>query len=287
MGCRPTGRSRAARLEHATVTSPEPDPGRDSESEGTLPLGGLTESALPSRDLPIPTSALAIVAHPDDAEFLCGGTLAKWAVAGCTIHHLILTDGSKGSWDAGADTAELIETRRNEQLRAARVLGSKGKVIMLGRVDGELTASSDVVDEVAYWIRVTEPTVVLAHDPWKRYRLHPDHRNAGWIALDSVVAARDPHFFPEHDVPHHRPSALLLFEADQPDHVEDITEYTDAKVDALLTHRSQFHTTHGIGDPDDVEQRERFRERVTEHAARLGAANGVGGAEIFKLITDL
>jgi len=261
------------------VTSPEP--------EGLLPLGALTDAAFPSRDLPTPTSALAIVAHPDDAEFQCGGTLAKWAVAGCTIHYLILTDGSKGSWDATADTAALVETRRDEQLRAARVLGSKGKVIMLGRVDGELTSGPDVVDEVAYWIRATKPEVVLAHDPWKRYRLHPDHRNAGWISLDSIVAARDPHFFPGHDVAHHRPRALLLFEADQPDHIEDITGYVDIKVDALLAHRSQFHTTHGIGDPDDVEQRERFRTRVSEHAARLGTANGVGEAEIFKLIDDL
>lgn len=258
-----------------------------STHEGPLPLGGRVEGALPSRDLPIPASALAIVAHPDDAEFLCGGTLAKWAVAGCTIHHLILTDGSKGSWDASADIAALIETRRDEQLRAARVLGSRGKVIMLGQVDGELTATRDVIDEVAYWIRATTPDVVLAHDPWRRYRLHPDHRNAGWIALDSIVAARDPHFFPEHEVVHHRPSSLLLFEADEPDHAEDITDYVDAKVDALLAHRSQFHTTHGIGDPDDVDQRERFRVRVTEHAAGLGEPNGMGAGEIFKRIDDL
>ena len=88
-------------------------------------------------------------------------------------------------------------------------------------------------------------------------------------------------------MPHHRPRSLLLFEADQSDHIEDITGYTDAKVDALLAHRSQFHTTHGIGDPDDVDQRERFRVRVTEHAARLGAVNGVAEAEVFKLIDDL
>ena len=54
---------------------------------------------------------------------------------------------------------------------------------------------------MAYWIRRLRPDVVLGHDPWKRYRLHPDHRNAGWLTVDGVVAARDPHFYPEHDYP--------------------------------------------------------------------------------------
>ncbi len=259
----------------------------EGSDEPRLPLGDHATAAMPSVDLPTPRSALVIAAHPDDAEFQCGGTLTKWAVAGCIINHLILTDGSKGTWDASADTAALIEQRRNEQLRAARVLGSKGKVIMLDQVDGELQPSLELQDQVAYWIRATTPEVVLAHDPWKTYRLHPDHRNAGWIALDSVVAARDPHFFPHHDVAPHRPSTLLLFEAERPDHTEDITGYSDAKVDALLAHRSQFHTTHGIDDPDHVEQRERFRERVLDHAAQAGAASGVEHGEIFKLITDL
>ena len=252
-----------------------------------LPLGDRATAAMPSRDLPTPRSALVIAAHPDDAEFQCGGTLVKWAVAGCMINHLILTDGSKGTWDPEADTDELVGRRREEQTRAARVLGSKGKVIMLGQVDGELAPGLDVQDQVAYWIRATTPEVVLAHDPWKMYRLHPDHRNAGWIALDSLVAARDPHFFPHHDLAPHRPSALLLFEAERPDHIEDITGYVDAKVDALLAHRSQFHTTHDIADPDSEEQRERFRARVLEHAHRIGAPNGVEHGEIFKLLTDL
>jgi LmbE family N-acetylglucosaminyl deacetylase len=259
----------------------------DGSDSRNLPLGDRTAQSMTSRNLTTPRSALVIAAHPDDAEFQCGGTLVKWAVAGCTINHLILTDGSKGTWDPEADTEELIRVRREEQLRAARVLGSKGKVIMLDQIDGELQPSLGLQDQVAHWIRATTPEVVLAHDPWKMYRLHPDHRNAGWIALDSIVAARDPHFFPHHDVAPHRPSSVLLFEAEQPDHIEDISGYADAKVDALLAHRSQFHTTHAIDDPDHVDQRERFRSRVLEHAARVGAASGVEHGEIFKLISDL
>ena len=58
-------------------------------------------------DLPVPARALAIGAHPDDIEFGCGATLAKWAAAGCDINHLVLTDGSKGTWDPAADTGAL------------------------------------------------------------------------------------------------------------------------------------------------------------------------------------
>ena len=78
---------------------------------------------------------------------------------------------------------------------------------------------------------------MLGHDPWRRYRLHPDHRHAGWLTLDSVVAARDPFFFPAHGIAHHRPSTLLLFEADEPDHLEDIVGFEATKLAALLEHR--------------------------------------------------
>ncbi|MFN4089877.1 MAG: PIG-L deacetylase family protein [Alphaproteobacteria bacterium] len=79
-----------------------------------------------SVDLPTPASALAIVAHPDDAEFQVGATLARWARVGCTIYHLVLTDGSKGTWDPTVDQAELVRRRRDEQLGAARLLGGGG-----------------------------------------------------------------------------------------------------------------------------------------------------------------
>lgn len=260
---------------------------RNGSPEPDLPLGDTTSVAMVSRNLPAPASALAIVAHPDDVEFQCGGTLARWAAAGCVIHLLILTDGSKGTWDVDTDVSALVETRRHEQLDAARLLGSTGKVIMLGEVDGELTGGPELIDQVSYWIRSTTPEVVLAHDPWKTYRLHPDHRNAGWIALDSIVAARDPLFHPHHDIAAHRPTSLLLFEAERPDHIEDISTTIDTKVDALLAHRSQFLTTHGITDPDDDEQREHFRARVRAHAANVGTASGVSHGEIFKLISSL
>jgi LmbE family N-acetylglucosaminyl deacetylase len=238
-------------------------------------------------DLPTPRRALAIGAHPDDIEFGCGATLAKWAASGCVLHHLVLTDGSKGTWDADADLEHLVVVREHEQLAAARTLGSTGKVVMLGEPDGGLESSIAMREQVAYWIRVLEPDVVLGHDPWKRYRLHPDHRHAGWLTVDAVVAARDPHFHPDHEVAHHRPAALLLFEADDPDHAEDVTGFAQRKVAALLEHRSQYRSTMSIDDDDDGTQLEAFRARIAERLADHGRQVSVEHAELFRAITDL
>ena len=126
-----------------------------------------------SVNLDVPARALAVAAHPDDVEFGCGGTLAKWAAAGCRIHHLVCTDGSKGSWDPDEDTAELVTRRRAEQRDAARTLGGDGEVVFLDQRDGELEPTPALRAEIAYWIRRLQPDVVLGHDPWRRYRLHP------------------------------------------------------------------------------------------------------------------
>lgn len=234
-----------------------------------------------------PERALAIAAHPDDVEFNCGATLAKWAADGCEVSHLICTDGSKGTWDADADLTALVARRQDEQRAAAAALGATGQVVFLGQVDGELATIPDVVAEVARWIRVLRPTVVLGHDPWKRYRLHPDHRAAGFITTDAVVAARDPHFFPDQGVAHHRPDALWLFEADEPDHHEEVTGFAEAKIAALECHVSQFETTMYIDADDDGSQRDDFRQRVLGRLVEAGAEAGVTHAERFKIISPL
>src|SRR5205085_1979165 len=77
---------------------------------------------------------------PDDIEFGCGGTLAKWAGRGCEVHHLVCTDGSKGSWEPDADLTQLVVTRQEEQREAARIVGASGEVVFLGWHDGELEA---------------------------------------------------------------------------------------------------------------------------------------------------
>ena len=241
-----------------------------------------------SRDLPAPKIALAIGAHPDDVEFGCGGTLAKWAAAGTTVHHLVCTDGSKGTWDANADTVALVARRQAEQRAAAAALGATGTVSFLGYVDGDLEHSRAVVDSIALAIRRIKPDVVLSHDPWKRYRLHPDHRNTGLNVCDAIVAARDPHFLrhhmTDHGVTHHRPDALLLWEADEPNHVEDVTQMIDTKLAALECHASQFESTMKAVDEEGLVV---FRERIRTRLGDLGRPHGVAAAEIFHLMDRL
>jgi len=242
--------------------------------------------SLTTFNLPTPASALAIGAHPDDVEFGCGATLAKWAAAGCIVHHLVLTDGSKGTWNPDADVPALIAARQTEQRDAARRLSGSnaGEVVFLGQVDGELANSLALRGEVARVIRTLQPQVILAHDPWKHYRLHPDHREAGLLACDGIVAARDPHFNKEHGLTPHRPETLMLWEAESPDHVEDVAEFVEHKLHALEAHASQFESTMKAVDPQQLTN---FRERIASRLQLLGAAHGVSSAELFKLITDL
>lgn len=239
-----------------------------------------------STNLPTPKSALAIAAHPDDVEFECGATLAKWAASGCVIHHLICTDGSKGTWDENADTEALVGIRMDEQREAARRLGATGSVNFLGAVDGELTSDLDMRREVARVIRETTPDVVFGHDPWKRWRLHPDHRNAGFLAVEGIVAARDPFFFPKLDLPRHRPEALLLFESEEPNHIEDVSSFTEPKIHALLAHESQFETTMVITDNPDSETAE-FQSRELDQMRHMANGQGFTFGEAFHLITEL
>jgi LmbE family N-acetylglucosaminyl deacetylase len=252
-----------------------------------------TQTKPASVNIAVPSRALAIGAHPDDVEFGCGGTLAKWAAQGCEIFHLVLTDGSKGTWDPSVDQAELVVTRQREQRNAANALGSTSDshVVFLGWIDGELDASLRQRWEVAYWIRFFKPTVVLGHDPWRRYRIHPDHRNAGFLTTDGIVAARDPKFFPEQAIAPHRPETLLLWEADEPDHVEDIGGYVEQKVKALLAHESQYETTMRISGLQDPEaghtQTREFYEAVANRAREAGSLADVAEGEAFKLIARL
>ena len=234
-------------------------------------------------DLTPPGVVVAVGAHPDDIEFHCGATLARWGTQGAVVHLVICTDGSKGTWDPSADTTEVARARRTESEEAARALGATGEVVLLGAVDGELAgAAPGLHDELVATLRRFAPDVVVGHDPWRRYRLHPDHRAAGFLTVDACVAARDPHFV-AHLGSAHRPDWLLLFEADEPDHVEVATpEALSVKVDALLAHRSQWRSTMFIDDVGDDEGRGRFTDGVRDAARLVGSAVGRPAGESFR-----
>jgi LmbE family N-acetylglucosaminyl deacetylase len=236
-------------------------------------------------DISFPARVLAIGAHPDDIEFGCGATLAKWSAAGAVVNLCVCTDGSKGTWDAQADLTKLVAQREDEQRDAAAAMGATS-VEMLGFVDGELTDSHAGHAQVCRVIRTTKPDVVLTHDPWRPYRVHPDHRAAGLLTIGGIVAARDPHFFPEQGLAPHRPHTLLCFEAAAPDHVENVEGFVDRKVEALLAHRSQWLSTMGI-DGDAQSQLNAFAAQQHADARAHGIRAGLRQAEAFARLTDL
>ncbi len=240
-----------------------------------------------TKNLEVPKRALAIGAHPDDIEFGAGATLAKWSDHGCEVSMLICTDGSKGTWNSDIDKGELITKRKSEQISAAVELKATGKVAFLGEVDGELEISENLRKRLTLFIRNLRPNVVLTHDPWKRYRLHPDHRNVGYLVLDAIVAARDPLFFPEQNAAPHRPDELLLFEAELEDHFEQCDGYENSKLNALLCHQSQLESTMGIGSASIDADTAAFKKHELSKLDRSYAGEEFSVAEAYKRISEL
>lgn len=250
-------------------------------------LGGA--SGEPSVDLTPPRRAAAFCAHPDDSEFFVAGTFAKWAAAGTECTYVVLTDGSKGSWRPG-DGASLVEVRQREQ-RAAAAAAGVDEVVFCGFEDGFLTADLATRRAVAEVIRRVRPDVLVTHDPWKRYRLHPDHEAAGRLCVDGIVAARDPGFHPDllrQGLAPHRPTALLLFEADVANHAETVEEADhEVRLLALQAFTSQIATTHLYRlDGVDTDPMLQWRDRERQRLEVAGAWAGTTLAEPFRLIVD-
>ncbi|HET6814747.1 MAG TPA: PIG-L family deacetylase [Actinomycetota bacterium] len=245
--------------------------------------------------------ALALGAHPDDVELQAGGTLAAWAGQGVHVELACFTAGEKGSPDPAADPVALAAVRLAEVQAAAAVLGAAG-VHFLGAVDGELEVTMALRLAVARLVRTVRPDVVLGHDPWRRWLLHPDHRAAGLLTVDGVVAARDPLYRVPTEAPlrksfptnrgapsgfpgplrpdpsgepaaegpaAHRPHTVLLFGTDTPDELVEVTATIDAKLASLRAHASQ------IADHADLER------RVRTWNAAIGAEVGLHYAEAF------
>ncbi|MFN8103719.1 MAG: PIG-L deacetylase family protein [Acidimicrobiia bacterium] len=237
-----------------------------------------------SVDLDPPRRAAAFCAHPDDSEFFAAGTFAKWAAAGTDCTYVVLTDGSKGSWHPPEGASEsLVEVRRREQRAAAEAAGV-GAVVFCDFEDGFLRSDLDTRRTVAEMVRRLRPDVVLTHDPWKPYRLHPDHRECGFAVCDAVVAAREPLVYPDSGLGAHRPAHVLLFETDAADHFEDIGATLPAKLAALRAHESQYESTMGASGPDDIAALAAFDDGIRTWAATQGEPAGLACAESFKRI---
>ena len=195
----------------------------------------------------VPARALAVYAHPDDAEISCGGTLARWAAAGAEVHLLVLTRGDKGSSDPRTDPAALADRRAAEVAHAAAVLGLAGhRRLDVG--DGELENDADVRRAIVALVREVRPETVVCPDPTAvffgdTYFNHHDHRVAGWATLDAVSpAAGSSLYFPDAG-PAHAVASVLLSGTLEPNVWVDVGDTLDTKVEALLCHESQLQAT--------------------------------------------
>ena len=196
----------------------------------------------------IPKSAMVVVAHPDDAEFMAAGTVAKWARAGSVVTYVIVTKGDKGSDDLNITPAQLTQTREAEQRNAGAILGVKNFEFM-GYPDGYLEHTLPLRRDLARIIRTYKPEVVICFDPTNRflsdnYVNHPDHRASGDATIDAVFpTARDRLTFPEllaDGLQPHKVAQLWLGASGQPNTFIDIADTLDVKCDALRAHPSQF-----------------------------------------------
>jgi LmbE family N-acetylglucosaminyl deacetylase len=188
---------------------------------------------------------LLIAAHPDDPEYGCAGTVARWAADGREVTYLLLTSGDKGSKDPAMRPGALVSLREKEQAAAARRLGVKD-LVFLRRPDGMLENNLDLRREIVGVIRRLRPWRVITIDPWKHYQTHPDHRAAGSAALDAVYAAKQVNLFAEQLVDGVEPwrvKEAYLFWTDNADTYVDVSGVIGKRVSSLMAHRSQVKGT--------------------------------------------
>ena len=208
---------------------------------------------------------LVVLAHPDDPEFFCGATLAKWAREGKEIRYLLLTCGDKGSDSPDVTPEMLCADRQEEQNNAARVIGAKS-VTFLDYHDGELFNTLDVRRAIVRKIRAFKPHVVVTNDPLTYIRdngiNHSDHRMAGAAALDAIFpAAGNRMYFPEllkEGLEPYAPKHVWLTTSMQPTTWVPVNDTIDIKIAAICEHKSQ------VKKPEEMDKRMRDRLKRPE-----------------------
>jgi len=236
------------------------------------PMGDAIEEPAPQTETPpAPKRILLIQAHPDDAEFSCAGTVARWIKEGAEVHYCSLTSGDKGSDDPAMTGVELATMREREQRAACDVLGV-ASVTFLGYADAMLVPDLAMRRQLTRVIRRIKPDVLMCQDPTMRYSgqgyiNHPDHIAAGEASLAAVFpSARDRLTFPEllqEGLEPHKVAEVYIFGTAVPDIWVDISDSLETKIAALKAHASQ------IGDWDPTEMmREWARETAKQHPNR-------------------
>lgn len=213
----------------------------DKQKQPTPPVIGSAQQEAPP---PIegPGTAMVVVAHPDDAEFLCSGTVAKWCAEGWDVYYVVVTSGDKGTHDANMSSERLAAIRDEEQRAACRVLGVK-ECILLGYSDGFTSESQELRGQIVRLLRLYRPDVVITWDGFRGTFNHRDHRNVGVATMDAIYPiVRDRLYYHEHEedgLAALQVNEVLLAGAAEPDYTVDITDYWETKVDAILCHASQ------------------------------------------------
>jgi LmbE family N-acetylglucosaminyl deacetylase len=228
----------------------------------------------------VPESAMAIVAHPDDIEYSCAGTLARWAKEGARISFVLCTSGDVGIDRPGMTRKQAGEIREAEENEAARIIGAT-EVIFLREPDGLLQATLELRKKLVREIRRFRPEVVICGDPtivWagNDYINHPDHRAAATAALDAVFpAAGQPNLFEElrdEGFEAHKPRKVYVTTWGKGDVYINIEQTIDSKIEALRAHKSQMKEW----DPE---------KSIREWAAESGRGKEMAYAEGYRVVT--
>jgi LmbE family N-acetylglucosaminyl deacetylase len=200
------------------------------------------------------------VAHPDDIEFYCGGSVIMLTQRQVHVDFVLATSGDKGTEDPDIDGPALAARREEEQLRAARLLGADD-VEFLRHADAELIESLELRGEFVRAIRRSRPDLLLTFDPIPGYRQHPDHRVVGRLALDAAwPCARDRLTYPDLGPPH-KTAEAWLFAGPNPMLKVDVNSVLTEKINARLEHDTQ------TGSPAALRARWRHagaEERLTQ-----------------------
>ncbi len=224
----------------------------------------------------VPQSAMTIFAHPDDMEFSCGGTLAKWAQAGCEITVVLCTSGNVGTHDATFTEYTLAALREVEQKNACDVLGVK-HIEFLRHDDSRLVADLTLRRELVHLIRKYKPEVVFCGDPnlvfWGANRInHPDHRAAALAAVDAIFPCASMELLWPEEGPVHEVQGVYVRAFENLDTWIDISDTVELKIKALREHHCQL---------DGMTQLE---EMIRQRTADAGKDKGMAFAENFRVV---
>lgn len=212
-----------------------------------------------------------VVAHPDDLEFSSAGTVIKLAQAGKRCVLIQVTSGDRGTSDRSFTPETLRAAREAEVMESAKRLGL-ADVVFLHEPDGHVMPEISLREKIVKQIRIQKPDVVITHDPFRPYAMHPDHRGVGLATHDSVYpTARDHLYFPDHlaeGIEPHKTAEIWYFGSEVPDVFVDITKTFEGKIHALQAHQTQVGTAEGLME----RLRERHRELAKDQPFELAEA---------------